>query len=188
MFLLIFAIMIDALQWFVSAALSVVMMFPGTTIGAATGCLVGSKTIIGCKAGAFMLGIIGSIPVVNGVVATFTEPVGIALGFVVSFCISASFGTLLVLGLMYCKMFYPKQFFFATGAEMIPGINLLPAWSALVVRAWLKKNAQEKADLLTKTAMKVAPSLRLPDNAVGDGMRAGTWAPDMRDVKPYAQA
>jgi hypothetical protein len=135
---LLFALFIDAIQFFVSLSLSVVAAFPGTLGGCAVGSYYAGK--IGC----FVLGAIGTIPVVNGALATVTEPLGIVLGFAVSACISFMLGSMLVLFLLFLGILNKRAVLMTYVGEALPGFGILPAWTGLVVYS-VYKDSKEKA-------------------------------------------
>ncbi|TSC68480.1 MAG: hypothetical protein G01um101456_635 [Parcubacteria group bacterium Gr01-1014_56] len=132
--LLLFALCIDGFQFLISLALSVVALIPGTTGGCAVGAYFAGE--IGCA----VLGVLGSFPVINGVLATVTEPIGIALGFAISICISFTLGSMLVLFLQMFGMLDKKAAVLVYMGEVLPGFSMLPAWTALVVYSAIKKN------------------------------------------------
>lgn len=114
-----------------------------------------------------------AIPIIGTIVGAVAEPIGIVLGFVISICISLTFGSLLVWLLVLCKMFYPSRVMAAYTGEVLPGFSMLPAWTALVISSLLKKTAEEKSGL-TSAAAGIATAFVLPNNPVGNAMQSGT--------------
>jgi len=120
------------------------------------------------------------IPVVGPVFTTFVgAPLGIAVGMVVSICISLSFGVLLILTLFYFKMFYPARVFGGMFFEIIPGLSAIPGWTAMTLLCVLKK-MQEDGTLQGSAAGKLA-SMLSPKNALGK-MYGGVKSLQQRNV------
>ena len=144
---------IDGLKAGLTVSLAAIAAFPGTIGGAAGGCAIGSYFLgkIGCWAGGILLGTLGSIPFVNGAIATVTEPIGIALSIAISFCLSATLGIFLVSLLAFNDMLYPKYLIFG-GGGFIPGLNLLPFWTTLAILCVLKKKSEEEQGVLSTAA------------------------------------
>ncbi len=147
--LIILALFIDGIQAGLSAAVFILTAFPGTIGGAAAGCAAGAAVAgdIGCSFGGFLLGLLGSIPLINGALAVATMPVGVILGFAISICVSMTFGAGLVMLLILTGMFYPK---YLSGGitELIPGVNCMPFWTALTLASVIRKYGDEKKKLL----------------------------------------
>ncbi len=133
--LVLFALFIDGIQAALSGAILVITAFPGTFFGAAAGCVVGKSLLgeFGCSVGGFILGVLGSIPFVNGVLDVATVPIGLMLGFVFSICISCTLGVGLVTLLMFNNMFYPKYLLPGGITEILPGFGMLPTWTAITI-------------------------------------------------------
>lgn len=154
--LILLALFIDGLQATISWGIMVIAAFPGTTGGAALGCLVGNYTVgqAGCWLGGGFLGILGSIPIVNATIATATVPVGIVLGFAINMCLSIALGWCFLVPLLYLFNGVSwKRLIWGSG-EMIPGINNIPFWTALVVLSILSKRPAQTG-MVTKI---LAPS------------------------------
>lgn len=166
---LLIALVIDGFQFLISLALSVIAAFPGT-VG---GCAVGGYFL--GKMGCYVLGLVGTFPIINGALATVTEPVGIVLGFVISICISFTVGSILVLFLYMAGVLDKKAAALAYMGEVLPGLNMLPAWTALVVRCAMNE-ARNKVvgTTILNTMIGFGGALVLPNTKVGDAMRAGT--------------
>lgn len=157
---IVFALFIDGVQAALSASLAVVAAFPGTIAGGAAGCLAGNYLLgdWGCT----ILGIAGSLfgTLLDGA-AIVTEPVGIMIGFAISFCISATFGAALVALLIFNGFYYPKWMLPTGIAELIPGFDLIPTWTAMVILCiWQKKREESAAagSAVTTTAAIASPS------------------------------
>jgi hypothetical protein len=136
-FLLAFAIFIDGLQAGISFSIAVIAAFPGTTGGCAIGGYFGGK--IGC----FVLGVLGSIPLINGLLATATVPLGLMLGFVINLCISLTMGVGLIFALFFAFGRPSGWVWGVSIADLIPGVNNLPFWTLMVIRAWWVHASQE---------------------------------------------
>ncbi len=178
--LLLLALAIDGFQFFVSLALSVIAALPGTTLGAAGGAAAGSYIcqgwgsviISGCAAtGGLVLGVFGTW--FDGA-AVITEPIGIAVGFAISICISFTLGSILVLFLQLIGVLDKKAALMAYMGETLPGFSMLPAWTALVIRCGMKEVRGEIMGTVLKTAIGVGGALVLPNTGVGNAMREGT--------------
>ena len=133
--LIMFALAIDGLQALIGLGVSVIAAFPGTVGGAAAGCAAGAHVAgtFGCTVGGAFLGILGSVPVINGALATVTIPLGVGIGFTIDVCLSLTLGTALILALFLCGMYYPKYAWNCGIAEFLPGFNIIPGWTALVI-------------------------------------------------------
>jgi hypothetical protein len=151
--LITLALLIDGMQAAFSAGVLILSAFPGTFGGAAAGCVAGNAVAgsIGCDIGGFLLGLVGSIPLINGLLSTVTMPVGAILGFAISACLSLTFGAGLITLLIFTGMFYPK--YLSGGiAELIPGINCIPFWTALTISSVMRKSADDKKQLLSSSS------------------------------------
>lgn len=169
--LILLGLFIDLLQAGMSLMLALLTAVPGTVLGGAAGAGIGASACswIGSTAsgicatiGGFALGFFGSW--LNPILAGVTEPVGIALGFAIDICMSLTFGALLITFLIFNRMFYPKYLFGALG-EVIPGINNIPFWTALVVLSLLKKKSEETGALAAASGLAMAAMS--PTSALG---------------------
>jgi hypothetical protein len=182
--LIVFALFIDGVQAAISASLVVVAAFPGTIAGSAAGCWAGSKILgdVGCAVGGFVLGLLGSIPVINGALAVVSEPIGLMLGFAIGVCISCTFGAALVLLLLFNGTFYPKYLAPGGIVELIPGFEVLPSWTAMTVACVLQKNKDVKnaRALIAKGLQSVMKADLGPNSYIQKGGNAVThrYAPD----------
>lgn len=188
MVLVMVALFVDGVQAAMSAGVFVLSAFPGTFAGAAAGCAMGSAVggSLGCDIGGFLLGIVGSIPLINGVLATVTLPVGVILGFVISACLSMTIGAGLITLLMFSGMFYPKFLLPGGVAELIPGFNLIPTWTAITILSVLQKN-KEKGGVVG-TVASVATGNKVTAVASVAGARPRTPPPGraMDGIQPAA--
>ena len=137
-----FAILIDGAQVLISAAFMAVGAVPGTTAGAVAGAAAGGSVAgsAGAAAGAAIGGFFGSFLNVG---AAVTLPMGIAMGFAVNMCIDVTLGTLLTMFLITQGMYYPRYGIGGWIAELVPGLNDLPAWTISTVLAVIRKSAEE---------------------------------------------
>ncbi len=165
---LLFAICIDGFQFLISLALSVVATLPGTTGGCAVGAYFAGE--VGCA----VLGVLGSFPVINGALAMVTEPIGMALGFAISVCISFTLGTMLILFLQLFGLLDKKAAVLTYMGEVLPGFSVLPAWTALVLRCLYTNNKGVLTAGLVSSVLTVGSTLVLPNNKVGNAVRQGT--------------
>jgi hypothetical protein len=144
--LIMFALIIDGLQALIGLGVSVIAAFPGTFGGTILGCLGAQQIVAGkisCVVGGLALGILGSVPIVNATLATVTIPLGLAIGFTIDVCLSLTLGAGLMFVLFMFGMFYPKYVCPGSIAEFLPGFDILPGWTALVVLSILEKSKEE---------------------------------------------
>jgi len=140
--LVLVALFIDGMQAAISWGIAVIAAFPGTIGGTAIGCAGGSEVAgeIGCWAGGGILGFLGSIPLINGALATVTIPLGIVIGLAINMTLSLVLGGALVFLLMLWGL-NPLQKLWWSGAELIPGINNVPCWTFFTISCiWAKNN------------------------------------------------
>ena len=77
-------------------------------------------------------------------------PVGAALGLMINLCLSLVLGAILGVLMKYFNMFYPRYFFGGGGIEIIPGLDIVPGWTALAIASVLRKKS-EKSGMVRKT-------------------------------------
>lgn len=179
-FLILFALLIDGLQMLLSWGLlalgdAVTAATPVTTGlgGAGTGCYLNSSgwyDLPGCVVGAIAGGAIGATASIGGI------PLGIILGFVVDFCISATFGVALVALLIYSGMFYPGYLFGGTIFELIPGFDDFPGWTFMTIMCVIRKKSEDKSGLLSGVAGVVVAGSSLSKGNIVSAVRGGTHA------------
>ena len=174
--LIMVALFIDGLQAAISAALAIVAAFPGTVGGAAAGCAAGASVAgsLGCALGGFIVGILGSA---LDVAAPFTEPIGIMLGFAISVCLSFTLGAGLIMLLILAGMYYPKFMLGGGVAELIPGFDIIPGWTAMTILCVLKKSKEQGGVIGTVASMATAAASPSVSNIAGaaramDGIKA----------------
>ncbi len=140
MFVLI-ALFIDGLQAAISWGIAVIAAFPGTAAGGAAGCAAGDYVAgeIGCAVGGFVLGLLGTTG--NALLAPFTIPIGIGIGFAVSTTLSIVLGWAFLVPLMFFFGIRPQRQLPWGLGEVIPGINNVPFWTFLTI-ATLLSNAR----------------------------------------------
>ena len=129
---------IDGLQ---AALYAWCVAMAGTIIGAGVGCAVGAKIAgsTGCAIGATVVGILG----------TFANPAlgpvaGPLLGYVLSVCITFSFGVLLVTLMWLSGAFYPGATLLVFLGEVIPFFNCSPGWGIYAWRCVSNYYAEER--------------------------------------------
>lgn len=142
--LILFAVLLDILQAGISAGLFFMGAFPGTIGGATGGCLIGAKIAgpVGCTIGGAVAGVAGTA--VNAAAAA-TLPFAVGLGFAVNFCISATFGVVLIGFLLLFGMYYKGAGIAGFIIELIPGLAIVPGWTGMTVMCVMRKSAEEKA-------------------------------------------
>lgn len=135
---ILLGLFIDGVQAGLSVGIAAIAAFPG----AAGGCAVGGYFLgqVGC----FVVGIVGSIPLINGALATVTVPIGMAIGLAINICLSVTLGFCLLVPLLYVfnGNVAWKRLAWA-GGEMIPGLNNIPFWTVFVVLSLLKSEARK---------------------------------------------
>lgn len=175
---IVLALLVDGIPAALSAAFAVIAAFPGTVAGGVAGCLAGN--FIGGEIGCAILGFVGGLfgTALDGL-AVVTEPVGIILGFVVTFCFSATLGVGLFTLLVLNGLYYPKFMLPSAIAELIPGFNLLPGWTAMVILCLIQKSKEEGG--LVGSVASVAGAVTNPSvNSVASAARTvdGIRAPE----------
>jgi hypothetical protein len=156
--LIVFALFIDGIQAALTASFVVIGAFPGTIGGGIAGCLAGNFVAgqIGCTILGFVGGLFGTL---LDAAAIVTEPIGLVLSFVVSFCIAVTFGALLIGLLIFFRMFNWKYVGAGGIIELMPGFSILPSWTAMTVACVLQKNKDDKL-----AAQKIAAGLNATMN------------------------
>ncbi|MBC7836983.1 hypothetical protein H7X87_04405 [Acetobacteraceae bacterium] len=163
--LVIFAIMIDAMQALISAGIAIVASFPGTAGGGIFGCFAG-KEIAG-EVGCAVVGILGAVVATPlDAAAPYTIPLGIALGFAINICLSATFGSILLLFMTLAGYKPSVKYLWGGIGEMLPGVNNIPFWTALVILTVIKKSAKKGMSSFMSTALSMT-SLMSPTGAFG---------------------
>ncbi len=119
-------------------------------------------------------GIFGALSLVP-FIGTAIEPVGIMVGFVIGTCLSATVGAGVIALLIFNGMFYPKYLLPGGINELIPGLNILPTWTAITVASVLRKNKEEREKQELSTA-EVQPPPVLEQPRSMDGIQPPTAA------------
>lgn len=99
-------------------------------------------------------GIFASLGVIP-VIGTGLFPLGIALGFVVSTCLSLTLGVGLGVVMKHADIFYPKYFIPGSIGEIIPGISVIPAWTSIVIASILRKNRDERVAIIEEEELQI---------------------------------
>ena len=162
---ILLALFIDGLQAGISWSLAFIMANPLTAGGAATACLAGSRVAgeLGCLIGGSVGGGITWLlttftPIgllANSVVAGYTLPVGIALGFAINITLSIVGGAFLVTFMWFFGIKPSLKRLAWSGGEMIPGLNNIPFWTVFVISSLIspKFSIWKGARTLTKGVM-----------------------------------
>jgi hypothetical protein len=82
-------------------------------------------------------------------------PLGIVFGFAANFCLSVTFGVMLITGLGIFGLWDTTTIVAGGFFEIIPGLDCLPGWTLMTVRCVLKAKAKEESGALS-TVVKVA--------------------------------
>ena len=120
-----------------------------------------------------------------GAAAVVAVPVGIGLGFLTDVCVSVTFGAGLLFLLKYNDMFYPAYAFGGGLGELIPGLDILPGWTAMTVLSAIRKSREEneaEGSSLFSSALSVSALVAAPEVAVA--ARARTVGNVSRNVVP----
>lgn len=165
-FPIFFALFIDFLQAGLSLGLTGVGLASGVAAGVA-GKLITTATgaIIGCAGGAaigFVAGGVGAIPgcligggsgaaagaaagvAVGTLLGAAAAQAGILFGIVISLCISFTFGSMLIMYITYlCGWNVVLKNLGFSGADFIPGLNNLPAWTLFTIRVSMAHAKEE---------------------------------------------
>lgn len=170
---IVLALFVDGVQAAITASVAVIAAFPGTVGGGALGCAAGAALgTWGCAVGGFVLGILGSA---TDVAAVVTEPIGLIIGFAISICLSATLGAGLITLLIFNNMYYPKWILPSGIAEFVPGFDLIPGWTAMVILCLVQKKKDEMGGvgniLGTVAAPTAAPSALPRSMPVIDGIQ-----------------
>ena len=142
--IIIFAVLIDALQALLSAGIMAIGANAGTVGGVAAGCAAATSIVssnFSCAAGGLVGGAIGWFA--NLGIAPITIPLAIGMGFVVNICLTMTLGTFLWAWLWQSGMFYPKHFFSGGLIELVPGVDNVPGFTYAVIRCVIQKSAEE---------------------------------------------
>lgn len=167
MFLITFAVFIDALQlalgWVafaVGVGLQALTPYGGGIAGAAGGAYVCYNTAGGVIQGiadAAKCGFAGAV--FGAAISAFGVPFGTMLGFMFDVCISLTLGSGLIFLLFVNGMFYPKYAWSGGIFELMPGFDVLPAWTLMVVLSLIKKRGEESTGGIVTTAAKITSAI-----------------------------
>lgn len=164
---LVLAVCIDGLSFLAGLIIWALFLHPatlGAVVGCATGAgIVGSQT--GCVVGGAVGGALGAastfIPYVGALLAGAVNSIGWVLGYVVSFCINATFGVMLLALLLHNgllsahSMLSARRLLFVV-AEFSP-FAFLPMWTPMV---WLCIADHAKKELLATQHLTVRTAIR----------------------------
>lgn len=181
MFILI-ALFIDGLQACISLGLFFIASTAGTTGGAAAGCIAGSQLAgtIGCWLGGALLGVFGTLG--NAFAAPVLIPIGIALGFAINMCLSATLGSGLIFLMWLNGIFYPRYALGGGMTELVPGFDNLPAWTLMVILSLSRKKAEEAGISVTSPSVSIFSMGSFTDKAARTISQANRAAPARSNV------
>lgn len=184
--LIIFALFIDATQilvaWmFIAIGTGLQLITPagGAAGGAAVGVYLCWNTSAGVVSGviaAVKCGVSGAIA--GAVISALGVPIGTGFGFLIDVCISLTMGGGLILALIMSGMFYPKYVWGGAIVEFLPGFDIIPGWTAMVIFSIMEKSKQEGGALgaVSGVALAVAsPSFKNITSAL-TGVKSSTTA------------
>ncbi len=161
--LILVGVIIDALQAGVSVGIAALAFAAGPLGGAAAGaalCSAGGE--VAAKACGTLGGVLGTFFAAGAAAAA--APIGLALGYIISFCLGLGGGAILFVLLKYSGIFYPSRFFGGVFGEIFPGLNWLPFWTGTVVFCILKKRREEKEVLAASTTVQQPAPVAANDN------------------------
>jgi hypothetical protein len=100
--------------------------------------------------------------------------IGEMLSFAICVCISLTAGTFLVFLMLFSGgIFYPSYIWSGYVGEVIPGVDILPIWTTMVILCLLKKVGEEKAGTIIGAAAGLAASAS-PQGMSGRMLRNAT--------------
>ncbi|HEV8666377.1 MAG TPA: hypothetical protein VN665_00830 [Candidatus Paceibacterota bacterium] len=176
-FLITFAVCIDLIQlalgWItfaIGVGLQALTPFGGALAGAAAGgyaCFSTSGGIIQGIADASKCVAAGGA--LGALASTFGIPFGSMLGLMLDICISLTLGSGLIFLLAISGMFYPKYVWTGGIFEMMPGFDILPGWTVMVILCLLQKKKEEEL-LIGKASTNLA-TMVAPDKALGTAFK-----------------
>ncbi len=150
-FLITIALFIDfiqlALGWMafaIGTGLQAITPVGGAVAGAAAGayaCFNTSGSVIQGIVDAAKCGVAGGI--LGAAASALGMPLGTGLGFVFDIIISLTLGSALIMFLAFNGMFYPKYIWSAGIFEMMPGFDVLPGWTLMVILCLIQKRGEE---------------------------------------------
>ena len=181
------AFFIDALQALLELALFVMFtVAPATTIGTAAGAAACGANCAKVGAG---VGVIGDlIPFTHGLASAALAPLGMGIGFALDVSVSITFGAIFILLLISFNMFYPMYVFGGSIFELIPGLDILPGWTALAWASIRRKRAEEKqlagVKAVAKSAYQTVRAMNDAKNQVRIQNYARAQKRDMDGITP----
>ena len=145
--IVLIALLLDGFQILIGFAFTILGATAGTAAGLAAGVAACSWTgsdavVAGC---ATVLGAAGTT--LNLIAAPVAGPVAALIGLVIGTIASLTIGTAIVFWLAMKGMFYPRYVIPAYVGEVVPGFELIPAWTFLVLRSIFRKKAEEKKNI-----------------------------------------
>ncbi len=164
---LIFAVCIDGLSFLAGLIIWAVFFHPAT-LGAVAGCAAGlsvSGSQTACVIGGAVGGALGAaaafIPFVGAVLAGAVNSIGWVLGYVVGFCINATFGVMLMMLLLHNGLLSAHNILSARRlafivAEFSP-FAFLPLWTPMV---WFCILDDAKKEALSSKKMPIRAAAR----------------------------
>lgn len=155
---LIAAITIDALQFLLGAAIAAAFFHPATA-GAIIGCVISSHYVVSgsCWLGAVIGGVAGAaasfVPLVGQALMATTDAIGAGLSALVDFCFSCIGFAIIIPALIVSDIVAPSELFVSWRRgpslilKIIPGIDMLPFFTGMVVLSILECEAKKKASV-----------------------------------------
>ncbi|MDB5224696.1 MAG: hypothetical protein JWO43_318 [Candidatus Adlerbacteria bacterium] len=173
-FFILIALFIDGFQLLIDLGLMAIGAAAGTIGGAAAGaaaCSPAGETVAAVCAA--VGGFVGWYA--TPALAPVLTPLFMIVGFTIGAIISMTIGSGLVFLLTIYGMFYPRYAIPAFIGEVLPGFDILPAWTAMVVASILKKEKISAAEVVGFTA-KAGSKIGGSDNPVSQGVQKGNAA------------
>lgn len=181
--IILLALFIDGFQALITVAFTGAGAMAGTVaggVGALKFCEnLPSGVVQACVAAGSLVGTLA-----NPLIAGISIPLGVMLGFVMGTIASLTLGTVLVFILAWNDMFHPQSVVVAYLCEVIPGFDVLPAWTALAVRSVFQKEA---ADAVAKASGGSKLLQALTATASGDAVGAVKNVAQQNKTTPEAR-
>lgn len=129
----------------------------------------------------------GSALAIIPVIGLGGPPLGVALGFGVDIAISITMGSGLILALFLSGILDVKYIAPVFIGEALPGLDIIPGWTLLVVRCIMKKNAKSAVGI-AGLASNLASGALSPGTATGLGRVTAGLTAIKSDTRQMAQS
>lgn len=182
--LLAIAVLIDALQailgwtaFAIGMGLEFITPAGGGAAGAAAGayaCFDSTKGIITAVAAATKCAVGGAVA--GALISTFGIPLGTVLGFVLEMVVSLTLGSALIVLMWFLGVYSRTSTTIGWIVEMIPGLDIIPGWTFMVIMCILKKEAKDGVlNLKGKNSAAKLANMVMPGTALGTAVGGITY-------------